>query len=448
MTVQSDGKGKGRKASRWTRLRKSDFALVERCESACGLDVAKPSQRLSRDGKQRMVEQDETGNVVLPGDPGELVPFAKAEFVALYPEARGKRLRFVVLRPHFEGDEVFIGGSLKHSDRADPDDGHDGLWQLPSGRTVFRSDIPDDYEGREMPDGHYKDLRVMRGKSALSLFCVHPQYREANKHLKRLLTAVLPAIEGTTVKSDTLEAPMGFVARGSEHLNMRFLNGNSTDEKNVMEWLADIVQCGFWTLPGLEDKMQARTSGTVKDVSKSTISIEWSDGSGEVLSAPWEEIAEHIRTRVPSARTANLPIVPLVSKGEKIDAGTTLWGGKSMNPEFATHEDVTDVNGKHRLNLLRIWAVLAACAQYEGREIYPMNLVAPRRSSDIYFRPSVSRVSFTKHPSKMMRAAGVGINADYYTLSHRSRHWRRWREREERRTAAESSKVEEMESAS
>jgi hypothetical protein len=432
MTVQKQPQ-KGRRPL----LRDRDKKLIKRVEAACGLESVRPSQRLTRDGKQRVAELDETGSIVLLGAENELVPFAEAEFIGLYPEGRGKRLRLVVLRPHFEEGKMFVGGSRKKSDRPAPDDGHFGLWSLPSGRVVFRGDIPDDYEGRESPDGHYKDLRMVHGKNVLSLFSHHKPYRESNKHLRRLLTAALPAIEKTTTKSDVLEAPAIVVARDSDFLNVRFMKGKFDDVMNVTDLLADIMNAGFWALPGLEDVMTARAGGVVKDVGESHISIEWADGSGELLQAPRKEIADHIRSRVP-VRTANLPIAPLVREGERIDAGTVLWGGSA--DQFVSGTDLmkrvpTDVNEEHEMRLLRVWALLAVGAIHEGREIYPMKYVAPTKASEVYFRPLVSKVALTKHPAKLMCVDDVGIHIDLYTLSHRSRHWREWREKQERLAA-------------
>jgi len=438
-------------------LREKDKRLVERSEAVCGLDWIRPSQRLSRGGGKHVVEKDETGNVVLLDPSGDgLVSFAEAEFVALYPEGHGKRLRLVVLRPHFEDGEVFVGGSRRKSDRTSPDDGHFGLWSLPSGRVVFRGSIPEDYEGRESPDGHYKDLYMTNGRNALSLFSFHPQYRDANKHLRRLLTAALPVMENTTTKVSELESPSAFVARGNETLDVRFLRGDFNDVIRVTELAADIMNAGHWTLPGLESVMQARAAGVVKDVGPAHISIEWADGSGELMHAPRDEIAEFIASRVP-VRTANLPIYPLVREGEKIDAGTTLWGGSQE--QFVDANELMkrvpkDVNEEQELRLLRVWALLAVGSCMRGKEVYPMRYVAPRRASEVYFRPAVSRVALVKHPAKVMCSDDVGMHFDFYTLSHRSRHWRHWREKKEQlaaalkvKTPAGEARVEEVESA-
>jgi hypothetical protein len=421
-------------------LRKRDQKLIEKVEVACGLDAIRPSQRLSRDGKQHAMEKDETGNVLILGEPGTLIPFANTEFVAVYPEGHGKRLRYVVLRPHFEEGKIFVGGSTKKSDRPDPDDGHNGLYTLPSGRTVFRRDIPDDYTGREAPAGHYKDLRMVHGKNALSLFSFHPQYREANKHLRRLLMAALPAIEASKTKSDVLEAPDVFVARGTDYVDVRFLHGGFEDVVNVTELLADVMNASHWALPGLVDVMTAKAAGVVRDVGEHHISIEWEDGSGELIHAPRDEIAGYIKVRVP-VRTANLPIVPLVREGENIEAGTVLWGGSSQ--QFVDAKDLlkqvpSDVNEEQQLRLLRIWALLAVGGFRDGHEVYPLEYTIPAKASEVYFMPYTCRVALNKHPAKVMCADATGIHLDFYTLSHRSRHWRRWREKMERQTAAQA----------
>jgi len=456
MTVQKQPEQQKRRGR--PPLRKRDKKLIERSEVACGLDVIRPGQRLVPGGGKHGIEADEAGNVVLLGAEGDLVPFAQAEFVGLYPEGHGKRLRFVVLRPYFDDGEIHVGGSRHKSERPAPDDGHQGLWKLPGGRVVFRGAIPDDYTGREYPDGHYKDLRVTSGKNALSLFSFHPQYKAVNKHLRRLLTGALKQIEHVTTKSNALEAPSAFVAKGAEFLNARFLQGNFSDVVSVTELLADIMNAGFWALPGLENVMVAQMAGVVKDVGESHISVEWADGSGSLVHSPKKEIVDYIRSRVP-VRTANLTVVPLVREGEKIDAGTVLWGGSTE--QFITAEKLRckipeNVNEEQQLQLLRVWALLAVGSLREGQEIYPMKFVAPRKAADVYFVPGVSRVALTQHPAATMCAEARGISVDFYTLSHRSRHWRRWRERVEREeaaaahartTAVEEAEVEETESA-
>ena len=428
MTEQSKSGTKPRRKFRRTQLSEDEALLVARVETACGLKSVRPGGKLVKGG-QKAFKLDETANVVLPGDGP--VPFAQAQFVAFYPEGEGgKRLRLVVLRPHFEEGRVIIGGSRTYSDRPSPDDGWAGLWQVPSGRVVFRDAIPDDYAGKEYPDGHYKDIRVL-GKSALSIFSKHAQYRETNMELVALLTASLDMVERVDTPAPELEVPQAFVARGEGLLNARFMGGNGSAVLAVNKMLVDVMNSGFWVLPGLENEMTARAAGVVKDVGDSHISIEYADGSGETLQAPVEQIASYIKERIP-LRTANLPVVPLVRKGENIEPGVTLWGGSAARFDSVTammSRTPRDVNEEQRDALLRAWAVLVTGSTHGNHTVYPMKFVAPNRSSEVYFRPGVNRVSLTKHPAKVLRVDGCGISADFYTLAHRARYWRRWRER-------------------
>lgn len=416
-------------------LRGKDRELVRRAEHACGLETVR------KDGHGGL-EADETGNLVLTGE-GD-VPFGKAEFVALYPEGKdkqsglpGKRLRVVVLRPYFdEGTRtVHIGGvPVKTQLRSQPDDGYEGMYELPSGRVCFRRDIPEDYAGRATPAGHYKDLRMVSATHPLSLFAYSKRLKESNKHIRQLLDDALTDI-ATGTKGAALEAPNAFVAREWEGLlDVRFMSGSFDSVIDATELLVDVINSGFWTLPGLTAQMTALQSGVVTAVRENHVVVEYDGGDREMLVSPRDSIAEYIRERV-AVKTANLSVVPLVQEGEKFDAGTTLWGG--MPPGFSDVEDFmaksvpADVNAQQSLQLLRVWAVLAVGTVRNGMEMYPMRYVAARKSSQLYFQPGVSRVSLTKHPAKLMVAMAPGINVDMFTLSHRARYWREYRAKQE-----------------
>jgi len=417
-------------------LRRRDRNLITRTESACGLESL-------RKGEKGM-EADLTGSLVLSGE--GLVPFAAAEFAGLYPEGKdkqtgmsGKRLRFVLFRPYFEGGVVHVGGSVTKSVRPKPEDGFDGLWELPSGRVCFRRDIPEDYLGRETPAGIYKDVRMVSATHPLSIFSHTKRLKETNKHARRMLVAALTDIEAHPTKSEELRVPFTLVAREGM-LKPRFLKGKFEDVTAVTALLVDIIATGMWTLPGLEDVMTARRAGVVTAVADSQIVVRYDDDdSCEVLANPRDQIAEYIGGRV-QIKTANLPVVPLVAEGEKFDSGTVLWGGAvgmyGDATDFMTRNIPADVNEQQALALLRTWAVLVAATVEDGKELYPMNFVEATKSEQIFFRPGVSRVALTKHPAKLMATESVGVKIDLFTVSHRARYWREYREKVERQPSA------------
>jgi len=435
------------KMSRRPLMRPRDRNLIKRAESACGLRelVAKAAV---------VGEVGVTGNLVLAGAGDTLVPFAMAAFVGLYPEGKievalgggkkvelfGKRLRFVVLHPHFEDGEIYVGGSTQKKSRPDSEDGFHGLYDLPNGRTCWRRDIPSDYEGKETPTGLYKDLRMESGTHPLSIFSHVKQLKESNRRARRLLAAALTAIEAEPTKGAELETPFALVDRAGASLDLRFLRGDISDVMAATELLCDVIRAGLWTLPGLEDVMMAKAAGVVKDIGEHFITVEWDDGDGEMLHTPKDAIAEYIRARV-HVKTANLPVEPLVQLGEKFDAGTVLWGGSAdafVDIEDFMSQAPQDVNEQQARQLLRVWAVLVSGTHREGLEAYPLNYVIPHKASQIHFYPCVSRVALTRNPSKLMAADSTGIHVDLFTSSHRDRYWREYREKQEQKQKAQS----------
>jgi hypothetical protein len=410
-----------------------DAALAARVKAVCGLESVRPSEGLAPGG-QRMFEQDLTGVVVLLGE--GYVSFADATGAALYPENRGKWLRFEVLRPYFEDGEVWFGGTPdRRTKRTHPSDGESGIYRLPSGRRCFRRDIPEDLVGAAHPDGHYKDV-LMSGRSGLSLYDAHPKLRESNRRLRALLAHVVGVVEQTPmVRQSSLQLPETFVTCPR---NARFLRGDVGDVAAVCELQADITRTGRWVIPGLESCMTARTDATIRDVGPQHITVEWANGSGEVLRPPLAAIAAEIRGRIPVRVAAgNLTVVPTVRKDERIDGGTCLWGGAVVDP-FADAQALMralpkDVNDIQRMQALRAWSLLASGQKYDGRVLYPIKYVVPQREDDVYFRAGVQRIVLRQDVSKAMRAEPeFGVHMDFFTTSQRAASWRRLREKRER----------------
>ena len=441
-------------------LRSRDKSLLKRADVACGLvgaESLKKDGSMAGVGEQHPFAVNLTGNFVLCGDGASLVPISTAAFVGLYPEgevrwtkAPGARIRLVVLHAHFdpETNEINIGGSAQRT--GSKEDGYHGFWVLPTGRVCLRKDVPEAYLKTARPADVYKDLRMISDCHPLSVFAYKKPERGADRRLERdenkrtraQLTAALLSISAAAQPVSELEIPFTLVDRAGGMMDLRFLKGDIADVSNVTSLLVDVANSGLWMLPGLEDAMTAKEDGVVKDVGEDFISIEWSDGSGEMLKAPADQISQYIRERV-HMKMANLPVVPLVEQGERFEKGTVLWGGCVGTfvdvPDFMRQNIPADVNALQSLQLLRAWAILAAGTHTAELEAYPLTYVQPRKASQLFFRPFVSRVALTTEPKKMLAVEDVGIRVDLFTSSHRNRYWRTHRAQKER--AARRAKV-------